>query len=69
MMLHDPTGMWQQKHLTMTKHAHRASNLANEDVDLVGVFDQTCSCFHGNLMLTTFEFACISICSFGETLE
>jgi len=28
--------MWQQKHLTMTKHAHRASNLANEDVDLIG---------------------------------
>jgi len=35
-MLHNPTGMWQQKHLTMTKHAHRVSNLANEDVDLVG---------------------------------
>jgi len=35
-MAHNPTGMWQQKHLTMTKHAHRVSNLANEDVDLVG---------------------------------
>jgi len=35
-MLCDPAGMWQQEHLTMTKHAHRASNLANEDVDLVG---------------------------------
>jgi len=37
----DPTGMWQQKHLTMMKHAHRVSNLANEDVDLVGACDQT----------------------------
>jgi len=35
-MLYNPTGMWQQECLTMTKHAHRASNLANEDVDLVG---------------------------------
>jgi len=35
-MAHNPTGMWQQKHLTMTKHAHSASNLAKEDVDLVG---------------------------------
>jgi len=43
----------------MTKHAHRVSNLANEDVDLVGAFDQTWSSFYGSLMLTTFEFACI----------
>jgi len=35
-MLCNPAGMWQQEHLTMTKHVHRASNLANEDVDLVG---------------------------------
>jgi len=35
-MLHNPTGMWQQEYLTMTKHAHRVINLANEDVDLVG---------------------------------
>jgi len=35
-----PAGMWQQNHFTMAKHAHRASNLANEDVDLVGAFDQ-----------------------------
>jgi len=53
----------------MTKHAHRVSNLANEDVDLVGVFDQTWSSFYGSLMLITFEFACISIYSIGETLE
>jgi len=53
----------------MMKHAHRAINLANEDVDLVGTIDQTWSCFHGGAMLTTFEFACDSICSFGETSE
>jgi len=61
--------MWQQQHLTMTKHAHRASNLANEDVDLVEVFDQTWSCSHGSSMLATFKFACNSSCSSGETLE
>jgi len=49
----------------MTKHAHRASNLAKEDVDLVEVFDQA----HGSLMLTTFKFACSGSCSSGETLE
>jgi len=65
-MVHDPTGMWQQKHLTMTKHAHRASNLVKEDVDLVEVFDQTWSCSHGSLMLVTFKFACDSSCSSGE---
>jgi len=53
----------------MTKHAHRVSNLANEDVDLVGAFHQTWSISYGSLMLITFEFACNSICSFGETLE
>jgi len=68
-MAHNPTGMWYQKHLTMTKHAHHVSNLANEDVDLVEVFDQTWSCSHGSLMLTTFKFACVSSYSFGETLE
>jgi len=36
----NPAGMWQQNHLTMTKHVHRVSNLANEDVDLVGALDQ-----------------------------
>jgi len=68
-MLHNPTGMWQQLYLTMMKHAHRASNLANEDVDLVGASDQTWSVSHGSLTVITFEFACISIYSFGETLE
>jgi len=53
----------------MTKHAHRASNLANEDVDLVGIVDQTWSYFHGSAMLITFKFACKRIYSFGETLE
>jgi len=40
MMLHIPADLWQQEHVTMTKHAHRAINLANEDVDLVGMFDK-----------------------------
>jgi len=40
----------------MTKHAHRASNLANEDVNLVGMFDQTWSVLHGSLTVMTFEF-------------
>jgi len=68
-MLYNPMGLWQQVHLTMMKHAHRAINLANEDVGLVGAFDQTWSISHGGLTRTTFEFACNSICSFGETLE
>jgi len=68
-MLHDPTGMWQQEHITMTKHVHRASNLANKNVDLVGIVDQTWSCFYGSVMLITFKFMCKSIYSFGETLE
>jgi len=50
------------------KHAHRVSNLANEDVNLVGMFDQTWSHFHGGVTHMTFEFACKSSCSFGETL-
>jgi len=53
----------------MTKHVHRVSNLANGDVDLIGIFDQTWSSFYGRVMLITFEFACKSIYSFGETLE
>jgi len=68
-MLHDPTGLWQQEHVTMMKHAHRASNLANEDADLVGTVDQTWSHFYGRATLITFKFACKSICSFCETLE
>jgi len=61
--------MWQQEHVAMTKHAHRANNLAKRDVDLVEVLDQTWSCFYGRAMLITFKFACDGICSFGETLE
>jgi hypothetical protein len=53
----------------MTKHAHRVSNLAKEDVDLLEVFDQTWSFSYGSLMLITFKFACNSSYSFGETLE
>jgi len=53
----------------MMKHARRAINLANEDVDLVGIINQTWSHFHGRAMFITFEFACNGICSFGETLE
>jgi len=53
----------------MTKHAHRASYFANEDVDLVGTFDQTWSLSHGSSALVTFEFACNDICSVGETSE
>jgi len=66
-MLCDPTGMWQQEHITMTKHAHRVSNLAKEDVNLVGIIDQTWSSFYGRAMLITFKFACKSSYSFGET--
>jgi len=39
----------------MTKHAHRVSNLANEDVNLVGAFDQTWSVLCGSSMHTTFK--------------
>ena len=68
-MLCDPTGIWQQAHVTMMKHARRAINLANEDVDLVRMVDQTWILFCGRAMFTTFEFACNVICSFGETSE
>ena len=53
----------------MMKHAHRVSNLAKEDVDLLEVFDQTWSISYGSLMLITFKFACNSSNSIGETLE
>jgi len=53
----------------MTKHAHRVSNLAEEDVDLIGRIDRTWSYFYGRAMRVTFEFACKSSYSFGETLE
>jgi len=68
-MLHDPAGLWQQVHLFMTKDAHRVSNLANEDVNLVGMLDRMWSVLHGSSTLATFKFACESICSFGETSE
>jgi len=68
-MLCDPADLWQQVHLTMTKHTHRVINLANGNVDLVGAFDQTWSISHGSPMRKTFKFACDSIYSFGETLE
>jgi len=45
------------------------SILPIKDVDLVGIFDNMCSYFYGSLTLITFEFACKSIYSFGETLE
>jgi len=50
------------------KHAHRVSNLAKEDVDLVGRIDRKWSSFYGRVILITFEFACKSSYSFGETL-
>jgi len=40
---------------TMTKHAHRVSNLANGDVNLVGAFDQTWSVFVWKLNTVTFK--------------
>jgi len=49
-MLHNPKGMWQQECITMMKHAHLASNLANEDVNLVGTVDQTWSHFCGSVI-------------------
>jgi len=49
-------GLWQQDHLTVTKHVHRVLNLANEDVDLVGTFDKAWSFFHASLTVTTFKF-------------
>jgi len=39
-MLSDPTCLWQQEHVAMTKHAHHVINLANEDVNLVGMFNK-----------------------------
>jgi len=66
-MLCIPMDLWQQEHVAMAKHAHRAINLANADVDLIGTFDKTWSCFCCSLMLISFKFACKSICSFGET--
>jgi len=47
-MLCDPADLWRQEHVAMTKQAHRVINLvnlANEDVDLVGMFDKHRMCF------------------------
>jgi len=44
-------------------------NLADEDVDLVGTFDNMWSYFCHSSMLTTFEFTFESICLFAETPE
>jgi len=68
-MLCNPAGMWQQVHLFMTRHAHRVINLANEMSILLEHSIKTWSISHGSLTLVTFEFACKSIYSFGETLE
>jgi len=66
-MLHNPAGLWQQVHFTMTKHAHRASNLANEMSILLEHSTKTWSFLHGSSTITSFKLACDSICSFGET--
>jgi len=68
-MLYNPKGLWQQVHVTMTKHAHRVINLANGMSILLEVLIKTWSFFYGRVTLITFEFACKSIYSFGETLE
>jgi len=53
----------------MTKHAHRVSNLANEMSILLEYSIKTWSSLDGSVTVITFEFACNSIYSFGETLE
>ena len=65
--VHVPVDLWQQVCAPMTKHAHRVTSLANEDVNLVGLFDNVFIFFYESLTVITFEFACKSICSFGET--
>jgi len=49
--------------------AHHVDNRANEDVDLVGLFDKHGGVSSAVLMLITFKFVYIRIYSFGETLE
>ena len=39
-MLCIPTDLWQQECVTVTKHAHHVINLANEDINLVGPFNE-----------------------------
>jgi len=53
----------------MTKNAHRVINLANEMSILLEHSIKTWSILHGSLTCITFEFACKSIYSFGETSE
>jgi len=48
---------------------HRASNLANEMSILLECLIKTWSSLHGSATVMTFEIACKSICSFGETME
>jgi len=47
--MYDPTGMWQQEHVTMMKHAHRVSNLAKEDVKLSILVEESIK--HGALSM------------------
>jgi len=54
-MLCNPTDLWQQEHVAMMKHAHRVSNLANGDVNLVGTFDKTWKCFCCSATLITVQ--------------
>jgi len=50
----------------MMKHVHHVSNLANEDVNFVGMLDKTWSFFYGRVTLITFEFACNRSHSLGK---
>jgi len=68
-MLCNPTDLWQQEHVAIAKHAHRVSNLANEDVDLIGMFDATWSVLRCSVKLMTFKFVLNRICFIGETSE
>jgi len=52
-MLCNPTDLWQKEHVTMAKHAHCVSNLANGDVNLIGMLEKTLRC---SVMLITFKF-------------
>jgi len=61
--------MWQQKHLTMTKHAHREAILPMKMSISLERSIKTWSCFCGSLMLVTFKIACSGSSSFGETPE
>jgi len=58
-MLYNPTDLWQQEHVAMTKHAHRVRNLANGDVGLIGMFDKTWKCFWCSIALISNFQICI----------